>query len=189
MAILALLWPLVVVAPAAAHACAAPVEVPVGEPATVTVGITAESASVTSVTVEVPDGFRVSDAAGDGWDVEVTGSTVLFGGSSVPPFGCGYVTVRGVAAREGVLVFPLVVETADDEVLRFEETEPFHPRGAQLVLAGVDVSVLYADDAGLTWLEIAGAVLVGLGMLGWVVYALDRAGVLSVRLPGRRARR
>jgi len=54
--------------PAAGHVCTRPAEVPVGEPAaiTITVGITPEVTAVVGVKVEAPSGFRLTDASGRG---------------------------------------------------------------------------------------------------------------------------
>jgi hypothetical protein len=152
--------------PAAAHVCAQPVEVAVDQPATVTVGVGAEAAAVTAVEIELPDGFRLTEASAEGWDVDVREGAVRFAGGSVAPFACGYVTLRGVAEERAALVFPLVVETADGASLNYDNTEPFLEDSAQLVYAGVDMPTgLPSAEDDMDPAELVGWLLLAVGVV------------------------
>lgn len=176
------LVPLVGASPAGAHACALPVQAAVGEPATITVGITAESAAVTGVEVGIPAGFRLTDAAGDGWDAAVQGDVVRFAGNRVEPFACGYVTIDGVAEQRAKLAFPLTLHTADGDTLAYNGTEPYREDGAQLVYAGLDLPTLSGSSGSTAGgLEIGGWLLVGAG--GLVALVTAAAWLLSRDAP------
>src|SRR5688500_11258146 len=47
--------------PAEAHICSFPVEVAIGEPVTLNVGVPAEAKPVTQVDIEIPDGFELGE--------------------------------------------------------------------------------------------------------------------------------
>jgi hypothetical protein len=160
--------PLLGAAPAAAHVCAQPVSVEVGEPASLTVGLGAETSAVVAVEVELPEGFRLSDASGEGWEVDVRDDSVRFSGRSVAPFACGYVTLRGVAEERATLLFPLVMETDDGRSVTYDHPDPFREDSGLLVYAGVTMPSGLADgnqDQGPEPVEIAGWVLVAGGSL------------------------
>ncbi len=195
---MAFLTSLVVVGPAGAHSCAAPVRVEVGERSTITVGVTAEEAAVTGLDVEIPAGYvlesaGVPGAAGQEWEIDESLSLVTSRGGPLPPYSCGYLTLVGTATERGALAFPLVVHGADGATRRFDNTTPYHSQGAQMVYAGVEVPGPSGmePDGGIDALEAAGWVLVGVGMVGGIGWGLARTGRLGFTLPRwpRRARR
>lgn len=151
---------------AGGHICALPIEVEVGEPSTLVIGVGAESTAVTAVEIELPDGFELTAANGDGWQVETGDDVVRFTDSSVAPFACGYVTLEGVAEQRSKLVFPLVMETAAGESVRYDSAVPHHEQSAQLIYAGMDAPTAPEDEgAGTEPLEIAGWALTAAGVI------------------------
>jgi hypothetical protein len=173
LAVLALLGPVLAVVPASAHSCAAPVQVPVGERVSVTVGVTAEAVAVTGVDVSVPDDFRLLGVVeAPGWRIERRGSTVRLRDGEVAPFGCAYLALEGVAGRKGRLVFPLTVHGADGSTLRYESAELGDPGAGQLVFAGVERPS--PDTGGVSPWKAAGWALVTLGLVGAAALALRR---------------
>jgi hypothetical protein len=172
-AILAFLLPLLSIDAAAAHACALPVEVAVGKPLTVTVGITAEASAVTAVEVSVPAGFRLTGALGDEWRTETQGSVVRFDGNTVAPYSCGYVSVEGVAEEKAKLAFPLTLRTADGDTVTYRNAEPYREDSAQLVYAGLELPALArGDDGGADLVVVvplaAGSALAVASGVGWL---------------------
>lgn len=145
------------------------------EPASVTVGVGAEASAVTEISVEVPDGFRLTGANGEGWQTDVGDDMVRFSGSEVEPFTCGYVTLRGVAQEQNKLAFPLELRTADGDVVVHDVLEPFYEDSAQLVYAGLELPGLPpTDDGGLDPLRMAGWALMGSAVLAGIVWGLSR---------------
>jgi hypothetical protein len=172
-AIVAFVLPLLSIEAASAHACALPVEVAVGKPVTVTVGITAEVSAVTAVEVGVPAGFRLTGAAGNGWRTETQGGVVRFDGSSVAPYSCGYVTLDGVAEETAKLAFPLTLLTEDGDTVTYGNAEPYRENSAQLVYAGLELPGLAGSDDGGPDLVVvvplaAGSALAVASGVGWL---------------------
>lgn len=164
VAILALLVPLLRVAPAAAHVCSAPVEADVGEPVTVTVGLSVEATAVRTVEVGVPAGFRVTEAGGRGWQADVQRDVVRFEGDTLAPFTCGYVTVEGVAERRARFAFPLTLVTVDGERVAYDADEPYREDSAQFVYAGLDPpDPPGTGGGGSDPLKVVSTVLLGVG--------------------------
>ncbi len=159
---------------AGAHVCAQPVEVAVGQPATLTVGVGAETSAVIAVEIELPEGFRLTDASAEGWEVDVGEDAVRFTGGSVASFACGYVTLRGVAEEPATLVFPLVLETADGRSLTYDHTDPFREDSGQVVYAGVPMPAGLSDADDVEPAVVAGWVLLGGGCLLAVVLGIGR---------------
>lgn len=175
IAILAFCVPLLMADPAAAHVCALPVQVPVDEPASITVGVGAEASAITEINVAVPEGFRLTDASGEGWQTDVQDDAVRFSGGSIDPFTCSNVTLRGVAEEQDKLAFPLELRTAEDDVVVYDTLEPFYEDSAQLVYAGLELPGLPpSDDGGVDVLRVAGWVLMGSALLAGIVWALSR---------------
>lgn len=140
--ILASAWSVVAIAVAApaasAHGCATPVQVAVGTPVAVPVGVTAEATEVSGIDIELPPSFRVATVqAPPGWVPRVEGSTAQLRGGRVAPFGCGYVTLRGTFTEKGVVALPLVLHHADGTTTRLTGRNPQLADAAQLVYAGV----------------------------------------------------
>jgi hypothetical protein len=166
--------------PAAAHACAAPVEIGVGEPVNVTIGVTAEGEPVTAVDVEVPEDFTVLDTSTAAWEAERDGSTVHYTGGRVEPFSCAYLSIEGTAEEKGRLVFPIILHTEDGDSVRHDSTELGAERSAQLVFAGVS-AFGDGDGGSVSPIGFLGVGLVVVGLFVAVVHALRWAGVIGGR--------
>lgn len=156
--------------PADAHVCVTPVEVDVGVPAAITVGVPAEQQPVVRVDIDVPEGFVLDEARpAPGWDVTTGGSTVSYAGGEIPRLQCGYFTLTGTAARRAKLVFPVTATDASGD------TTVYGPDrlGAQEVYAGIEA---FPDDGGdgVDPVLVAGIVLVAGGLVAGFVLALRR---------------
>jgi hypothetical protein len=125
------------IVPARAHSCAGPVEIPVGEETTVTVGVAAEQSPVAGFDITVPDGFSLARAEDEfDWRATQTGSLLRYRGGTLPPYACMFLNLVGTADRQAKLVFPFTVHGTDGSAVEFtgEEADDRHP--AQLVYAG-----------------------------------------------------
>ena len=192
-AIVALLATLTATSPAAAHTCALPVRIEPGQPATVNIGVAAEDAAVVSVKVDVPKGFeldRVLEAPG--WTSTMEAGVVLFAGGKIPPFGCSYFGVAGMAEKKATLAFPLTVGMEGGGERRLASHKLGAADSAQLVYAGTEPAsaVDAGDEAGGTSraavVAVALAVASGLAAAAWAVrYALSG----STRRPPSSTRR
>lgn len=125
------------IAPVRAHSCAGPVEIPVGEETTVTIGVAAEQSEVVGVDITVPEGFRLLRAEDEfDWRPTRAGSLLRYGGGTLPPYACMFLNLVGTADRQAKLIFPFTVHGTDGSAVEFagEEADARHP--AQLVYAG-----------------------------------------------------
>lgn len=155
--------------PARAHFCSSPLQVPVGEKVTFTVGVPAEEALVTKVVVEVPDGFdlhRVVERPP--WKSTTEGTTITFTGGPINLFQCAFFTLAGEATEKKKLVVPFTTYDAQGEKIReFRSTDLSHLDTAQIVYAGMTPETAPAEpgEGPSPWLARAGWVLIG-GALG-----------------------
>lgn len=176
--------------PADAHSCASPVQVPVGQSATVNIGVAAEAAEVVRVDVSLPKGFRLERVIDiPGWKAERSADKVSFTQGSIAPFGCGLFTLAGVVAKKATLAFPLATHAADGTIQRYESTKDNDQYPAQLVFAGTTPEAPgedYASTGGLQWV---GWTVLGLGVsAAALVFVRRRLGATSPPPPrGRRA--
>src|SRR5829696_3700470 len=96
VAIVALLVALAPLIPAEAHLCSGAVQVPVGRPTTVTVGVTVEQHAVVGLDIALPSGFTLdSFPAPSGWTVTRTGRVLRYRGGTITAYTCGFFTLRG----------------------------------------------------------------------------------------------
>ncbi|MGH9039434.1 MAG: hypothetical protein ACRDZ3_04315 [Acidimicrobiia bacterium] len=139
--------------PAEAHACATPVEIPVGEVTTIVVGVPAEIQPVVEVDVGIPDGFLLDEANDVGpWKVEHSGSTLRYRGGELAPYACASFQLQGTAERQAQLSFPVTTRAEDGSEVKFTAQEPDDPHAAQLVYAGFSPPTS-GDDGGSSWLS------------------------------------
>jgi len=123
--------------PARAHSCAMPVEIPIGESTTVTVGVAAEQSPLVEVDITVPEGFVLERAEDEfDWHGTLTGSVVRYRGGTLAPYACTYFNLIGRVERQATLVFPMTIRGEDGSVIEFtsDKADDMHP--AQLVYAG-----------------------------------------------------
>ncbi|HEY3240382.1 MAG TPA: hypothetical protein VGL92_12500 [Acidimicrobiia bacterium] len=176
--------------PALAHSCAVPVEIPVGEAATVTVGVAAEQSPVVGIDIIVPSGFRLDHAEDQiPWRAEQAGTLVRYRGGVLPPYACAFFILDGEAERQATLVFPLRVHGQDGSVVEFtsQNAGDLHP--AQLVYAGFSPAAA-RDGPGRDWFTGAlGGLLVAVVIAaGVVVVSARRERPAPARRRTRRAR-
>ena len=149
---------------ASAHVCATPIRIEPEVDTSITVGVPAEEVRVDGVTVEVPDGFRVSGIPGaPGWTAQKDGRSVRFTGSSIAVMACTSFTIAGRAERPGTLFLPYTTHLVDGRTVRHDD-RTFGPTSAQLVAAGVDAPG--SDDGGppKALLGVAAVVVFGGGL-------------------------
>jgi hypothetical protein len=147
-----------------------PVEIPIGESTTVTVGVAAEQSPLVEVDITVPDGFVVERAEDEfDWQGTLTGSVVRYRGGTLAPYACTYFNLIGRAERQATLVFPMAVRGEDGSVIEFtsDKADNLHP--AQLVYAGFSPQPSSSGGRGDRFSgALAGvlvAVLIGVGAL------------------------
>jgi hypothetical protein len=159
-------------APADAHVCTIPVEIPVGEVSTVTVGVAAEVYEVTQVDVQIPAGFRLTSVGRTaGWTSAREGDVVRFTGGSIGPLTCAYFTLNGSAPAKGKLTFAATTHAVDGS------TTVYGPGkfGAQEVYVGVKADPAAEDgSSGTSAVTYAGYALVGIGAVAAIVLVLRR---------------
>ena len=101
-------------APASAHICPIAVEIPVGQPSTIDVGVTVEGATVPDVEITIPAGLRLDRVDPKaGWTFTRTGSTVRYRGGPIAPYTCEYFSLGVTAPARGAFGIPVVQRTAE----------------------------------------------------------------------------
>jgi hypothetical protein len=162
--------------PAAAHVCARAVEISVGRPSTVAVGVTVEGTAVPDVTITIPDGLqleRVDPKAG--WSITRTGPSVRFRGGPIPRFACEYFSFGVVAPGRGSFGIPVVQRSATGAIVARSAPDPTRAQSRaldQFVYAGVTPPSV-SSGSGMSTTTIAGIALLGVGIV--------LAGVLGFR--------
>jgi hypothetical protein len=174
-----LAWSGLAPAEAAAHTCVTPVEVIVGQPATVTVGVAAEGVTpVERIDITIPEGFTFDGfVPSGGWEGTVNGDVLSLQGGEIAGGACGFLLLKGTATSEGTLHFPMRTTDQDGTVRDLDRTEPFHPLSAMVVEAQTPGG---SGGGGFG----AGAVALLVGLAAVVVAVVGVAVVL-----GRRRRR
>jgi uncharacterized protein YcnI len=171
------------VTPASAHICAVAAEIPVGEAATIAVGVTVEAATVPDVEISVPAGLRLDRVDPKaGWAITRTGGTVRYHGGPIAQFNCQYFSLGITAPTAGSFGIRVVQRAADGNVVARSAPDPANATDralGQIVYAGVKPPSPANGSKGLSTATIAGIALVGLGAVG--------GGVLAFR--ARRDRR
>lgn len=102
---------------------------------------------------------------------------VTFTGGSIPPFGCGYFTLRGVAERRAMLVFPLRVTDDEGAARDYTSEQLGDPYAAQLVYAGTVPEGTDGDDTA-AWQVVLLAVFAVAWLVGAVVVVVRYAARL-----------
>jgi uncharacterized protein YcnI len=171
------------VGPAAAHICPVPVEIPVGQPSAIDVGVTVEGATVPDVEITIPAGLRLDRVdAKPGWTFTRTGSTVRFRGGPIAAYTCEYFSFGATAKAQGSFGITVVQRTAAGVVVARSEPNPANAQDralGQIVYAGVRPPAAASGSSGPSAATIAGIALVCLGVF--------LVGALTFR--ARRARR
>lgn len=152
--------------PAAAHICAQAVQIPVGQPSTIAVGVTVEGTAVPDVTITIPAGLRLNRVdAKAGWTMIRTGGNVRFRGGPIATYACEYFSFGVTAPVKGSFGIPVVQRSAAGTVVARSTPDFASPQSRvldQFVYAGVTPP---SNDSGSgpSVTTIAGIALVALG--------------------------
>ena len=153
--------------PAWAHICPVPVEIPVGQPATIAVGVTVEDAVVSDVTITIPTGLQLDRVdPKPGWTITRTGASVRFRGGPIPRFDCRYFSFGVTAPAAGSFGVPVVQRAADGKLVARSSPDPGNAQSRvldQWVYAGVKPPSNPSGSGGTSVTTIAGIALVALG--------------------------
>jgi hypothetical protein len=160
---------------AAAHTCVTPVEVIVGQPATVTVGVAGEGVSpVVGIDITIPQGFTFdSFVPTGGWQGTLDGNVLRLSGGQVPGGACGFLLVKGTATKSGTLYFPMRTTDQDGTVRTLDSTQVYNPAAAMVVEAKRPGG---SGGGGLGVAPIAGGAVVALALVGVTVVVVRRRG-------------
>lgn len=165
------------VAPASAHICPLPAEIPVGQPATINVGVTVEAKAVPDVEISVPVGLpldRVDPKAG--WTFTRAGSSVRYRGGPIPAYTCKYFSLGVTAPTRGAFGISVVQRAADGKIVARSTPDPNNASDralGQIVYAGVKPPAAASGSKSPSAATIASVALVGIGAV--------MAGVLALR--------
>jgi len=155
--------------PAAAHICPVPVEIAVGQPATIAVGVTVEDTPVSDVTVTIPAGLQLDRVdAKEGWTITRTGADVRLRGGPIPRFDCRYFSFGVTAPAAGSFGIPVVQRTADGKIVARSIPDPASAQSRvldQWVYAGVKPPSTSSGSGGTSLTTIAGIALVALAVV------------------------
>jgi hypothetical protein len=160
-------------APAAAHICPVPAEIPVGQPATIAVGVTVEDASIPDVTITIPAGLRLNRVdAKPGWKVTRTASAVRYRGGLIAAFTCAYFSLGVTAPSPGSFGIPVTLRDSAGKIVA--RTTPDANSASdrvldQFVYAGVKPPKPKSGSSGLPLPTIAGIALVVFGIVMFIV--------------------
>jgi hypothetical protein len=164
------------IAPAAAHICAQPDEIPVAQPGTISVGVTVEQATVPDVEIGIPSGLRLDRVdAVSGWTFTRSGSTVRYRGGPIPPFACKYFSLGVSAPARGSFGITVVQRDAAGTVVARSVPDPSSAADRvldQFVYAGVKPPSPPASSTGPSATTIAGIALACLGVVMFAVLAV-----------------
>ncbi len=174
----------VTVLPAAAHICPIAVQIPVGKPSTIDVGVTVETTPVPDVEITIPTALRLDRVdPSAGWTFTraktATGTTVHYRGGPVGRFECKYFSFLVTAPVSGGFGIPVVQRDAAGTVVANSVPDLNSPTSRildQFVYAGIAPPKNPSSSSGPSATTIAGIALVVLGVAAAVV----------VRLRGRR---
>jgi hypothetical protein len=155
--------------PAFAHVCAAAAQIPVGVPATVSVGVTVESEAVPDIEIDVPAALSVDRIdPKEHWRALRTAASVRYRGGPVAPFACEYFSLVVTAHAKGRYALPVTQRRADGTVVARATNGPTE----QLVYAGVKPPSPPSQTGGTSATTIAGLALIGfavvlVGAMAW----------------------
>ncbi len=169
------------ITPAFAHICPTPDEIPVGSPATISVGVTVENTTVPDVEITVPAGLRLDRVdAKAGWTSTRSGSTVRFRGGPITRFSCSFFSLGVTAPAVGAFGIRVIQRDASGAVVSRSAPDPAIAQDRildQFVYAGVRPPAPPSTSSGPSPVIVGGAVLVGLGLvLAVVVWIRSRRG-------------
>lgn len=149
------------------------------------IGVAAEDSAVVQVAITVPPEFdldRVTEP--QHWTSSREGAVVRFTGGVIEPFGCGYFSLSGTAAKKASIVFPLKVVAETGSALEYTNPDPAAPDAAQLVYVGVEPErEAGGRSRGTSAALVAVIVLVGAGSVAAATLALRSTRFRPTRPP------
>ena len=155
------------VAPASAHICPRPIEINVGQPSTIAVGVTVETTAVPDVEISIPVGLRLDRVdAKAGWTATRNGSTVRYRGGPIAVFTCAYFSLGVTSPARGSFGVSVVQRAADGKVVARSTPDPGNATDrvlGQIVYAGVKPPS--AGSTGPSAITLASIALVGIGVV------------------------
>jgi hypothetical protein len=169
-------------APASAHICPVPAQIPVGSTATVSVGVTVEQPTVPDVEIAVPTGLRVDRIYPKaGWTVVPRGPVLRYRGGPIAPYTCEYFSIGVTATVRGAFGIPVVQRDASGSVVARTTPDPNSPADRlldQFVYAGVKPPAAAGTSKGPSVAVVAGGALVGAGLIagGLLAWRSRRGG-------------
>ncbi len=155
------------VAPASAHICPIPAEVPVGQPSSIDVGVTVEATAVPDVVISVPAGLRLDRVDPKaGWTFTRARSSVRYRGGPIAAYFCKYFSLGVTAPTRGAFGISVVQRAADGKILARSTPDPNNASDralGQIVYAGVKPPPAASTSTGPSATTIASVALVGIG--------------------------
>ncbi len=163
---------------AGAHPLVTDSVIPVGQPATVNLGVPGETPTpMVRVDITIPPGFRLEEAVPvQGWATSREGQSVTYRSSEgIAPGGFAIFALRGVAERKAILAFAMTTHAADGTTQEWSDRGEFQL--APKAYAGYDEVPGSGDQDGIDWALVAGVFLIGVGVAGAIArFAWQRRG-------------
>jgi hypothetical protein len=157
------------IAPAWAHICPVSALVPIGQAATVDVGVTVEGATVSDVEIDLPPGLTLDRVdPKPGWTFTRTATTVRYRGGPIEAFTCEYFSLGVTAPARGAFGVTVVQRTTNGTVVARSIPDPNSEASHvldQFVYAGVKPPSPPSTSSGPSGATIAGIALVAFGVL------------------------
>jgi hypothetical protein len=152
------------------------VQIPVGQPSTIAVGVTVENATITEVDVELPAGLRLDRVDPKaGWTSTRTGSTIRYRGGTIAEFSCEYFSLGVTATTKGAFGISVTQRISDGTVVARTTPDPGSAQDQlldQFVYAGVAPPKLPSTPSGPSVTTIAGIALVSFGIVMFAVLGI-----------------
>ncbi len=156
-------------APAFAHLCAHPAEIPVEQPDTVEIAVTVEATPVPDVEIGIPAPLRVDrvDAA-SGWKITRAGSMLRYRGGPIAPYSCQYFSVQLTAPVKGHWAIAVTQRVRNGTIVARSGTDPNTPPNPlldQTVYAGEKPPSPSSAGGGFSIITMLGIAFVALALL------------------------
>src|SRR5438874_864028 len=155
------------VAPASAHICPRPIEINVGQPSTIAVGVTVETTAVPDVEISIPVGLRLDRVdAKAGWSATRNGSTVRYRGGPIAGITCASSSLGVTSPARGAFGLFVVQRAADGKVVARSTPDPSNATDRVLGQIGyAGVKPPSTASTALSPIMLASIALVGIGVV------------------------
>jgi hypothetical protein len=159
-----------VATPAGAHLCATGAQIPVGTSTPLVLVITVEQLPIPDVELTLPPEVRIDGdpAPPAGWAVTRNGQTLRYHGGPFAPITCPSFTVNATATKKGAYSVEVVQRDAHGTIVSTSTNDPrqrLTPFFSPVVYAGVKIPSPSSGGGGVSFVTIAGIVLVGAGVV------------------------